>query len=324
MKMKVITVITLTCCALCLLSIEASADRENPGSCLLFPYYDSADIGLTIITISNTGAKSIDVRIVWVDESNCSPDDVWIKLTGYDTFTFTSKSLTPYKSSGFIYAYVVDQSFSKKEIDADVLIGQEIVISNWDGHIVNFSLNAVAFQCLDNPNQDGMIQLDGTEYSAAPKTLYFPRFFGHNYFFNSRIVMINLTGGQYFTAQLEWLVYNDNEVVFSMTDKIDCHEIKTLTDVSPIFSNTFLQSTSHDPSEPQGFSTFVETGTFQITGRKAWNDNNSVQIDNPSVYAVLIEGIGNFGFGTADLPMQVEDPKVYNHGMLWSTSPDGK
>jgi hypothetical protein len=236
-----------------------------------------------------------------------------------------SHALNPVSGTrGFIYAYVVEKYGSELEKDADVLIGQELLLSLWGDMMVHSSVNPVIFQCLGVVGPpDGKLRLDGKEYTAAPRKLYFPRFFGQDAFFRSRLVLINLTGGMYFDATAKVLCYNDNEYVFSATTSFDCWEMRDLDDVSNIFTNQFLLSTNHDIGEPAGFSSFIETGMFNIEGSVAVNPSPYVVIDDPSIYGVLIEGIGAMGYGTSDLPMQIEDTSKFVNGMLWSTDPYG-
>jgi hypothetical protein len=62
---------------------------------------------------------------------------------------------------------------------------------------------------------------------------------------------------------------------------------------------------------------------MRITGDLAWNVQGTVEIENPSIMAVLVEGFGTLGYTGADLPLQIEDENVFNNAMLWSHSPDG-
>jgi hypothetical protein len=311
--------------ALVLFVPAALANRDNPASCLLYPYYTSCSKSMTIITTTNWGQDTVWVRYVFVDGEECTPSDHWIELTPYDTFTFVTRALFPKEGDGFVYAYVVDHEGSHKEIDADVLVGQEIVIGNWDGDLAHFSVNAVGYQCIDVKEEDGMLHLDGKEYTAAPKNIIFPRFFGQDEDYKSKIALMNLTGGQHFQLVLKWLTYNDNEVPYSKTTLMDCWEIQDLKEVSGIFEKNFLLNTNHDLNEPYGLSQSAETGTFWIQGIQAMNNNANppVVFDNPSIYGFLIECLGVMGYGTADLPLQTQDTVDFDQGMLWSTSPSG-
>jgi len=317
----ILAIITCLCCFA--LSKDAAAHQQNPGSCLLFPYYKISNNCVNIISVTNMDFdKSFWVRFVWIDDEECNPSDNFIYLTPKDTFTCTAKSMISSYERGFLYVYAVENEGSTVEIDADCLIGQEIVVTNWEGELVYFSLNAVSYQCLDC-NPDKLLHLDGKEYTLAPKTLHFPRFFGQSELFFSKLVLINLTGGQYFDVSTKWFITNDNEEYFSYTVDFNCFTIKKLTDISAVFSNTFLLSTMHDPGEPRGISSGVETGQFEITGNYAYNYDVPVIIDHASIYGFLIEGVINVGYSVADLPFQIECIKDHTNAVLWSTSPNG-
>jgi hypothetical protein len=301
---------------------SAEAARQNPGSCLFFPYYDAWGDTMSIHTITNVSNSNVVIRLIGVNGDDCSPKDYWFELIAGDTFTFAAHGLFSWPESGFMYAYVVQDWFLEAEKDADVLIGQEIVLGVWDHRLVHFSINAVGFQAL-NPVQDGKLHLDGTEYTAAPKTLYFPRFFGQDGAFYSKVILINLTGGKYFEAKADIFIYNDNGVPFSSNCLFDCFDVRSLESLSGVTSKTYLLSTAHDPQEPYPFHNLAETGTLRITGDYARNVQGTVEINNPSILAVLVEGFGTLGFTGADLPLQVEDSNVYTNAMLWSMNPDG-
>lgn len=320
--MKSCVWMTLILLMLIVLVPDALADGRNPGSCLLFPYFDTTGATMSIHTIMNTGTEDVWIRMVFVESEECKPYDFFFQLGNGDTFTFGAHGLLIFPMRGFMYTYVIESKNQLEEKKADVLVGQEIVMGFWDNRLVQFSLNAVSFQALELV-KDQKLHLDGTEYTCAPKSLYFPRFFGQDSAFYSRVMLINLTGGQYFSAAAECLIYNDNGQVFNNYVTFDCFELMRLTDLSGATSRAFLLATSHDPSEPWPFYQFAETGAVRIRGVKASNPDMTVKISDPSVFAVLVEGVGSLGYTAADLPLQVEDPSVYNHAMLWSTDPSG-
>lgn len=284
---------------------KAAADGLAPGSCLLFPFYSTEAKTITIITVSNTGTTDVWLRVVWIDEEDCTPSDQWITLTALDTYTFVADTMVPSGESGFCYMYVVNQTGDDGEADADVLIGQETVIGYWDTQLVHFSLNPVIFQA-KNVNPDGRLNLDGSEFTAAPRTLLFPRFFGQNDFFKSKMILLNLTADKNLSANAELLIYNDNEVAFSDYVSFSCWELRSLVDVSGATSDSFLKFTNHDPDEPRGFSDKTETGFIKMTGQGMLNQTNSQWIEEIGMYAVLIESIAFFGYGSANLPMQID------------------
>lgn len=301
---------------------DAAALRENPGSCLLFPYYDTTGVTLSVHTITNVGEDDIFIRLVFINSQDCGPKDFWWELTAGDTFTFGAHGLVPWQERGFLYVYVVEEQYSTHEKDADVLVGQEIVLGTWDHRLVQFSLNAISFQA-KNLTPDGKLHLDGVEFTAAPKTLYFPRFFGQESALYSKVILINLTGGKYFDAWANVLIYNDNEYAFSDLWRMDCFDLQSLENMSGATQKAFLLSTNHDLNEPLPFHWLAETGTMRLTGNFAKNNQGTVVINDASILAVLIEGFGTLGYTGADLPFQIEDSNTHKNAMLWSTNSSG-
>lgn len=333
MKFKGLAILTVACLALGMLSFDASADGREPASCLLFPYYSTTQQGFAVITITNTCVDLDDVyvRLVWVDNVTCTPEDQWIKLTCGDTYTFIDWAQNPESNtSGFMYAYAVEGIGSTKEIDFDYLIGQELVFQQWVGPqqnpIVSYGINAVPYEALA-PDGDGLLKLDGAEFEGAPSEVYFPRFFGQQgQVFQSAVILINLTGGQWFWQQANVLVYNDNEQSFSTTVYFPCWAFVPLTAISGATTEQFLLTTNHNPLElwdgdPNPLNNHKKTGWIYFQGDWAWNPQTTFTIDNPSLYAVLVETVG--GISAADLPWEVEDTAVYNNAALWSTNPWG-
>jgi hypothetical protein len=321
--MKTVVCLSLTLLLLVVFVPDAFSNRQNPGSCILFPYYDTSGATMSIHTVTNVGTQSVAVRIVFVNGVTCEPVSTKHTLTAGDTFTFAAHGFVSQPQTGFVYVYVLDSFFDVLEKKADVLIGQEIVVGYWNSLLVNFSMNAVNFQAL-NVVKDGKLHLDGTEYTCAPKTLYFPRFFGQqglNFF--SKLIVLNLTGGRWFGVNIHLWAYNDNEQPYDMWFETNCFEVFYLGDMAPFFDMVFLRKSNHDPYEPWPFHSFAETGTMKMTGDFAQSKLTGKIIDDPGIYAVLVEGVGTLGFTAADLPMQVEDPAVFNHAVLWSTDPNG-
>jgi hypothetical protein len=307
----------------------AWAADGQPGSCLIYPYFNSHPGQMTIFRISNVSMETVYVRLVFIDEVHCAPEDRWISLTGGDTLTFLDTWMIPVSARGFLYAHIVESGFSSAEKESNVLIGQELVFGSFDPPFgMGFSINALAFKALDVV-PDGKIHLDGVEYEPAPKTVYFPGFFGQEYpdaqnpIFDSKLILINLTGGQYFTHVADLLVYNDDEQAFSAQYSFPCFAFVDLVQVSAATKNSFLLSTLHDPDEPGGFSGLgLETGWISITGNYAFNPSTSFVIDHASLLAVMVERMGGLGYGV-DLPLHLEDPATHKNGMLWSTSQTG-
>jgi hypothetical protein len=326
MKFKGIAIVALVCVAIGAFAFDASAGAtRNPASVLLFPHYNTNIAGgnIAVITITNTCPDEVYIRMVWVDGIDCSPEDNWITLTGYDTITFIDSAVNPQPEQGFMYAYLVDAPGSMNEATTslDCLIGQEMVFNPVFPTVAVFAINAVGFQAV-NVTADGDLHLDGAEFTQAPSTVYFPRFFGQvtgPAGFASFVILINLTGGQFYDAQANVLVYNDFEISWSTTVPFDCYDFVPLTFVSTATTEAWLDASVNDPTEMLGFPA-QETGWIDITGDFAFFFTNV--IEPASLYAVLIETQGGGVFGGADLPWTVEDP-AYTNAMLWSTNPNG-
>jgi hypothetical protein len=144
-------------------------------------------------------------------------------------------------------------------------------------------------------NGDGERNLDGVEYSAGPDQLLVPRFVGQDGGDESELILINLTGAAQFTAIVDFLVYNDNEEVFSAQVSFVCWEDFDLLDISGLFGQSFLESTNHNVNEQINGD---EYGWFRMDGRIAFSSADSVQ--DPMILSLLIEEI-NGGTG-AELP----------------------
>jgi hypothetical protein len=304
----------------------AFAIDGSAGSCLLYPYFNTG-LGFDIFTITNLSPNTEAVRLVFVNRQLCEPKGLVIKLTGNDTFTFLVSALLGNNQAGFMYAYVVDAD--EKEKHADVLIGQAVVLEQaWaPGDIANYAYNAASFRGIE-VNPDGLLHLDGREYDLAPKACHFPRFFGQfpggaGSFFESRVVLVNLTGGMQFNANCDIFFFNDNEQPFKSETKWGCWDVQTLDSMSGgMTSNAFLLGSAHDLTEPFGLVGVVETGWMTIQGKEAHNPTNGVVIEPACLYAMLIERFGFAGYG-ADLPFHSEDGNKYINGALWSTDPNG-
>ena len=328
MKLKALAILAVACLALGALSYDASAAGQDPAACLLFPYFNTNAGNLAVITITNACADDIVVRLVFINEQSCFPVDRWIELTGYDTFSFVDSAMNAYGQRGFLYAYVVGAYGSILEHDGEknCLIGQEVIFSAWPvipGAIVDYSINAAGFKAI-KVTADGKLKLDGIEFEKAPDTLLFPRFFGQDPIFQSQIVLINLTGGQFFIHQANGLVYNDNEEAFSFPVHFNCWNIYPLSVFSPWTTEIFLKSTNHDPAELfDNVGNNKETGWIYLKGDWAWNPTTTYKINHASLYGYLIEAINGIASSGADLPWQMASDPNYKNAMLWSTDPEG-
>jgi hypothetical protein len=279
----------------------AHADGRNPGSLLVFPEFDSTPGRATLLTLTdvNPDAASGNVRVelVFVNGTAatgavCLETNSTVTLTPNDTLTFLASALNPNPQKGYVYAFA--KNAAGQAISFNWLIGDNLL---FDGvHALDYSINPYSFRAIPplgapaDLDNDGVRDLNGLEYEPAPDLIYVPRFVGQSATYQSELVMIALTGGAQFTTMLDFLVYNDNEEVFSKNFTFRCWSKTSLTSISNTFLQTFLANfTGHAPSEMIG-ATNVETGWFEINGHVAYSSNAVFQ--DPAFLAFLIEHTG--------------------------------
>lgn len=284
--------------ALVLSASAAWAGGRNPGSLLVFPEYDNLGGRISLLTITNTNADlvhgSVYVEVVWVDGTEMSPlrcgeTNQTYRLTPNDTLTLLSTSSNPNAQHGFAYAFAKD--VAGRAISFDWLIGDTLLID--PVFALDYAVTPVMFSSPRGLNQptdlddDGNRDLDGLEYEAAPDRILVPRFLGQGPIATSELVLINLTGGAQFTAIVDFLVYNDNEEIFSRSHSFRCWTKVPLSAISAQFSQTFLSmNTNDDVAEIIGYPA-QESGWFEINGSIAWS--SAVQVQNPAILAFLVE-----------------------------------
>jgi hypothetical protein len=199
------------------------------------------------------------------------------------------------------------------------LIGQELIIDGIEQ--LSYGMNAVAFKAygshaddkIDNTanddDGDGIRDLNGKhspgpEYDEAPDKICIPRFLGQSpqgddTYANSRLILLNLSGGRAFTTTVSIAGYNDNEEHFSGQFTFYCWAKPYLRDFSAATLQSYLESTNHDLGEIFGLA--EESGWLELDGLVA-NSTGPESIEDPAIYAVLVEELQ--GHWAADLPFE--------------------
>ena len=282
------------------LAPAALAERNDPGSLFVFPEYDSRPGAVTFLTVTNTSDAStedgtIRVHFNYVDGETCLKADALETLTPRDTLTVTSAAHAPGEHRGFCFAYARSNT-SSAPVSFNHLVGSVLVL---DGTSMSeYSMNALVFEAKGPAGSstdldfDGIRDLDGLEYGAAPDRIVIPRFFGQlppsqgGEFMHSELILVGLTGTK-FSTTVNFLIYNDNEEGFSAQHTFDCWERVPLWDLSGAFGNQFLQqSTDNDPAEILGLPAW-ESGWFELDGASA--SSPTTTISDPAFLAVLVE-----------------------------------
>ncbi len=306
---------------LALLAASAHAERNDPGSLMIFPEYDSRQGSYTFLTVTNVNpSESVRVHFNFVDGEDCGTNNAFETLTPRDTITFYSTALSPTPGRGFCYAYARSIT-NASAIDFDYLIASQITLDGLSGS--EYQINALMFEGKTgegNPTDldgDGRRDMDGAEYGATPDRIAIPRFFGQiegKGQARAELILIGLTGTKFDTT-VDFLIYNDNEEVFSSQHTFDCWDRVPLLSISGAFSNDFLANfTNNDPGEIQGFPVF-ESGWFVMNGAVA--NSTAATVGQPAMLAVLVEVSR---LSSASLPYTIGEQ---TNGQLLSQSVSG-
>lgn len=325
----------LTALACLGMTSEAFASGRNPGSLLLYPEFDNRQGELTLLTVTNTNddftplagnpnlAKgSVYAHFLYIGRVGnqsglnllCEEFDRTELLTPNDTITLITSAHNPQQEQGFVY--VKAENVQREAVVHNWLIGNVMTISGLNSF--EFSVNPFVYQgigdgAITDLDGDGNCDLDGVEYSESPDQILVPRFLGQGGPYTSELILIGLTGGSKFLTTVDFLIYNDNEEVFSSEYTFLCWDRVPLLNISLLFNNTFLaNNTNDDPAEVVG-AVNIESGWFSVDGALA--DSTAASFSDPAVLAVLIEKVADKG--AADLPFEMG---LQNNGDLFPRS----
>lgn len=295
------------------LSGGAFADGRKPGSALVYPVQRSGALKtatsfvsppyFTVVSVTNTnlvpksGATNIHIEYVNAAQStdpfkplHCSVVDRIEHLTPADTRSFLTACQNPGAfNEGYLVITALDPKGFLVPWSHDYLIGSELIVN---GMGIIYELNAIPFdspQPTGSPtdvDNDGQLDFDGFEYEAIPDELYIDVF---EPLMSPALSLINLTGGTAFDASVSFSVWNDNEFPLSSTLTFRCWFDTRLTDISLVFSESFLaNNTPDDPSEIDTDCDGVgdiESGWARIRGLVASSTAESIQ--NPALLGAV-------------------------------------
>jgi len=310
-----------------LLTSPLQAERNDPGSLLIFPEFDSRPGAITFLTVTNTNtdpvAGAVRVHFNYVDGESCQKADASELLSPGDTITLFARAHAPNHGHGFAYAYARGIS-TAGPITFNHLIGSALIYQGLTA--TEYSVNALVYEGKTGEgngtdlDSDGIRDLDGLEYGLAPDRIAIPRFFGQltpaqgDDVLHEELVLVGLTGTKFDTT-ISFLIYNDNEEVFSAQHTFSCWEKVPLLQISGVFGNTFLANyTNDDPDEILGLPGW-EAGWFVMDGQSA--SSTTTTIPDPAFLAVLLEASR---FSSASLPFTLGEQE---NGALLPTSLSG-
>jgi hypothetical protein len=227
---------------------------------------------------------------VYITGYDCQEFNRTRRLTPNDSLTVSVRLDNPNEREGFLYVFAKSPT-TGQAISWNYLTGILRVYENGDE---DYDTNPYVFKAIPaqgaatDVNSNGKRDLDGVEYEAAPDVILFPRFVGQDDGDESELVLVNLTGSGEFTAIVDFLVYNDNEEVFSAQYDFECWKEVDLDRISGVFDEQFLESTNHNVNEQVNND---EYGWFKMDGNIAFSTADSEQ--DPAILALLVEEIGN-------------------------------
>jgi hypothetical protein len=296
-------------------SAALAGGPQNPGSLLIFPFFDNDRSFRTFLTVTNTAdhapvagplrVEYVYIRheeqIFWNGENNplypldCTEFNRTRILTAQDTLTVDTKTDNPnQKHKGYVYVFA--KRADNSAISWNYLIGEVRVLSSDPGDTYEcqpFTYKGIGADetvLAAAPTTVNHLLLNGTKYEATSDVLLFPRFTGQNddgddqLQADSSLVLIALSGGSQFTSLVDLTVFNDNEEVFSAQDSVRCWSRKKLSWISNVFDDDFLVTTNQADSESVDGT---ETGWFTAHGLIASSSNTTIQ--NPAILGVLLE-----------------------------------
>jgi hypothetical protein len=285
---------------------------NTPGSLLVFPEFDNRFGDTTLLTVTNTKdlGGDVNVEFVYIGRNgpnqqvlNCLEFNRTRTLTPRDTISLITSTDNPNLEQGYVYVFAKSKT-TGAAIVHNHLIGNALVIDGIQS--LSHSFDPYVFLGIGDEgtttddDNDGVRDLNGLEYSCVGDELLIPRFLGQGGRINGSLILLNLTGSSSFTATVNFLIYNDNEEVFSGQTSFQCWRRFQLSEISGVFNQSFLVTTNQAPGEILG-ATAYETGWMRLNGLNA--SSAAANIADPAILALYIERVGSAL--VADLPFEV-------------------
>jgi hypothetical protein len=288
--------------------VQAQPRDMEPGSLLVFPYYDSRPDSVCLVTVTNLETSRVrhdgqyregDVQIHYhyVDGASWLTFDRAEILTPGDTLSVVASEHDPEGDYGFVWIQAEDPE-TEQPIDFDFLIGDVLVARSTDNAI--WSLPAVAFRSLADEsgpigfsraghawadlNGNGQADFDGFEFDLFPDKLYVSRFFEETDLSRTRLILLTTQDP---TAQntIDFLFWNNREQQYSRTFRFRCWWEGSLSDISLI-----VKDLGGDSSELG--SRFPETGWVEIDGRRSVKIGGGIIRQDTPILGFVVEELG--------------------------------
>lgn len=277
------------------------------GSLLVYPIFDNSRGRMTFLTVTNTNSDvvngTVSVEFIYIDAETCLEFNRTSLLTANDTLTVKTNVHNPNMVRGYCYVFA-KSPVTGQAIAWDHLAGTNLMFGSTT--VFDVEMNAITYKAADSLAEgaptdldgDNVRDLNGLEYQQSADELIIPRFFGNDIRVRTDLVLLGLTGAR-FTTIIDFLIYNDNEEVFSSQYSFDCWDRVRVTDITRAFTRDFLLTSNQNPFEIQGST--LEAGWYRMNGNLAFS--TAAQVSDPAFLAVQLERIdGVLGVGVAALP----------------------
>ncbi len=302
---------SLSICAAMLAVPDAALAQPReyePGSLLVFPFYDARPGRTCILTVTNLLSSRVrgtgvfregDVQIAYhySGSDGCLVFDRSELLTPGDTLSIIVSEHSPEADFGYAWIRAEDPE-TDEPIDFDYLIGDLLVVRPNDGAVwevpgiafrslaeeggaIDFSSNAHAFSDLDG---NGLSDFDGSEYEPFPDKLFISRFFEESPPVRTHLILFS-TLNPSIENNVDFLFWNNREQQFSRTLRFHCWWEGSLSEVSQIARNLQGDAAELGSGLPQ-------TGWVQIDGRRAVLRNGQLVVDDPPILGMIIDVFG--------------------------------
>ncbi len=269
----------------------AQPKHGEAGSALIFPLVDSREGHGTIVTVTNTntsrrscgrGVLEGDVRVRYTyfgfEERTvrCEEFNRFEDLTPGDTLTVIAERHNPEMVVGWLWVEAEDPE-TGDPIDFDFLTGSAIVVDK--GTNLSFGYTPYSFRGLPENGSSGADEtpcgnritdvdgdsradFNGVEYDFFPLYLHLDSFFqeGGNPDFASELTLFSLRFSS--KTNLSFLIFNNNETVFSRGTQMDCFFRNSLRAISGVVTNLGGDPTELEFPGPRS----AQTGWLRIRG----------------------------------------------------------
>ena len=292
-------------------SVFAQGGHPTPGSALVFPVHRSGASMFTILCVTNTNTQpatptsfggSINAHFEYVNVTpnaanafmplGCSIFDRIEFLTPADTLcvlTSCHNAAAPGGQEGYVVVTAEDpNAFNTPAPGHAFLVGSEMVV-NGAGTV--YAINALAYTGYAR-GVDGSVQLPGQDVLIIDSYVALA---------GSQLTLINGFGSAQDKNDVYFSVYNDNERALSATLRFSCWFDQPLTEISPLFAESFLASLPNDPAELDincdGLGD-LETGWATIQSRGVFNPGGQpVSPDGAMIGAITAGGASSIDGG---------------------------